>query len=290
MRKIEFTSGNGDWIELGNETYTIEKLEGMGVPRTSIAKQKAPYQDGYSFIDVLLESRTIVIQGAYGTTLKNMSQIYTARRAIAKTFNPKAGMGTILYTDDIQGKLIYGVPTEPNMPDKPYGNYWKFMISIECFDPYWKDISETSKRMSLITPAWEFPFSLDTVTGFQFSTLATTNNIVINNWGDWIAPVKLKFYGPALNPKIENKTTGQFIKLNTSILLNEYVELSTQFGNKYADLHKADGSIVDAMASLDLTSTFWGLALGNNTLGFTTDDASQIAYCDVLYRLQYVGV
>jgi hypothetical protein len=159
QRVCTFTNGYGTSLVLGNNDYIIEKAEGFGVPPVAVYQQKSPYQDGTSYIDALYEPRTIVLQCAYGQTNNNISLINQQRALVSNVFNAKHGEGLFLYNYASGSKQIYGLP-KLNMPDKPFGQFWKFQLTIECFDPYWQEVTESSSTMAIVEPLWEFPFEM----------------------------------------------------------------------------------------------------------------------------------
>ena len=51
------------------------------------------------------------------------------------------------------------------------------------------------------------------------------------------------FNGPALNPCVYNKTTGEFIKVTTEILSDETLIINTEYGNKTVEIELEPGEI-----------------------------------------------
>jgi hypothetical protein len=285
MRTIYWTSGSGKTITLGVGTdFVIEKVEGLGIPNTIISQQKSAFMDGSNYAGVLLDNRQITIYGAYGKSTTNISYLYQHRREIIEAFNPKSGIGSLVYTYNGGSKLIYGITSSPSLPDKPFHDYWKFMLNIECFDPYWKDIVESERTIEIVRPVKHFVMQIGTVSKFRFGSVQE-NQYTFNNTGDYKAGFVVEFHGKASNPLLENVTTGEFLKLNKVLYDGDMVEISTLIGDKYVRFNGE--SIINL---LDLTSVFFDLELGNNVLRFTTDDSSENGYCVIKWRKQWVGI
>jgi phage-related protein len=70
--------------------------------------------------------------------------------------------------------------------------------------------------------------------------------------------------GVSLNPMITNTTTGENMKLNTTLLMGETIIIDTELGTI-----EKDG--VDISSTLDASSTYIQLAPGDNALELTDD-------------------
>jgi len=143
MRKFTFGT-----FAIGHGTnYNIESVEGIGTPGIEFQDQKAPYQDGSTYIDNLLDVREIVIEGAI--VAAGFSAINTARDAMMRGLNPKNGEAWLQYDSDGVSKRIkaVGVVTFSN---KQYQDaFQRFQITFRCSDPLWQDL--TGSTISLPT-------------------------------------------------------------------------------------------------------------------------------------------
>ncbi|WP_429995361.1 phage distal tail protein [Metabacillus fastidiosus] len=108
------------------------------------------------------------------------------------------------------------------------------------------------------------------------------------NKGDVPTPIKVTFCGESINPKITNLTTGEFIKVNRSILLNYSLVINTEFGNKEVKIVAPDGVEQNAFSYIDLESSFFMLNVGENRFSFITDGGQPEVYIE--YRNKYLGV
>lgn len=114
MDKIIITNQSDESIILGNMApYFLQILDGVGDVPVTIESQKAPKQDGSTYIDSTLENRAITIEGMI-ITKYNPEAIKEARRKMQKVLNPKLGLVTLTH----QGKEIKAIAeTTPIFPD-----------------------------------------------------------------------------------------------------------------------------------------------------------------------------
>lgn len=147
-RKLVFTNSRGGVIEFETSPYMIIKLDGLGTPGTSLQEQKAPNQDGTTFIGTLMQSRTIVLE--VGIIKKAVADIDTARRDIIAKLNPKMGMGDLVLTTTGGSQYrIKCVPlSSPNIPNQDYRDpFLRVQISLYAPDPMWKEMTDESVNL-----------------------------------------------------------------------------------------------------------------------------------------------
>jgi hypothetical protein len=99
----------------------------------------------------------------------------------------------------------------------------------------------------------------------------------------------LIFYGPAVDPKIENQTTGEFIEFTLTLVAGDTLTIDTEA--KTVIFYDASGPTeFNGNQYLNLDSTFWYLPVGDNDVRFTTGDSSTSARCQVSYKERYVSI
>ena len=295
MRSLVYTNPNGSTITLGAPPYVITSLEGIGTPDWDALETKAPYQDGATDIGGTFQTRDITIEGALASVPQNMAGIATARRLMVQALNPKDGAGTLDYTNDLGTWRISAKPiSSPTFSSKDATDpYQRFQIVFHASDPCWTDVSYTVRTLTeagagLAIPAAGLGIPVD---GIAVELVATINgkSIVINNVGDVPCPVLIRFYGEAVNPKVLNATTDEYIRIAKTIALGDYVEVNTAFGAKTVVISES-GVISNCSAYLDLQSTFFQLAVGNNQLRFSDDGVAAGSSATITYRNRYIGV
>ena len=165
MRVLTFTASNGTSITFTGTPlpsgYFITSLEGIDTPTVDSQTQKAPYQDGVTNIDQLLEVRDITLEG-YINVPVNLAAINPLRRTLQAVLNPKLGVGNIVYTYDsgtktIPAKCIACTLANRNMPEP----FQKFQIQFECANPYWLSTTTDTTSAGLVIAKTKFPIAFD---------------------------------------------------------------------------------------------------------------------------------
>jgi|UPI0005D10F56 Phage tail protein len=284
MRKLTFTNSRGESVVLGNSApFLVTKLDGTGAVDVDVQMQKSPFQDGRTFIDSLLDTRQITIEGAILS--KNPLDLTSRRRKLVQVFNPKLGPGTLRYEYDGGVKEIQAIAdASPVLPDRQNSPFQKFLLTLICPEPFWLDDKARVYEMSDFVGGMQFPLRL----GTRFSMRGT--KLTFKNLGDVEAPVEIRFSGACVNPKITNLTTGEFIKVNRQIQANETLIITTAFGNKRVEIDDGSGSRTNAFNWIDLDSTFWQMKRGDNLIQYTTDDGAQNVKVQLIWKQRYLGV
>jgi hypothetical protein len=301
MRKITITSSNGSSIEISlTLPYILQKLEGLGIPENSTEKLKSPDQDGTSWVQTLLDSRSIELE--FGILTTTDVEKFNLRENVSKVFNPKYELD-ILYEYPGGKKRITGHLDGPlNFAKSDDRRYQKVLALIECNEPFWRDEEDSEATLTLEEPGFKFPLVFNP--SIVFGVIAN-NTVVINTVGHVPSPVNIKFIGPATNPIVTNDTSGEFIKVNKVLASNEMLEINTAFGNKYVlfgeyqEVIQPDGSIEyefvssnpeNAFGFIDPDSTFFQLMVGDNIITFNDDTQSEDAILRIKYNNLYTGV
>ncbi len=275
MRLIDFTPAIGSAVRLGiqnsaTDFFLIEKLDGLEIPAVNLQTQKAPFQDGETFIDALLKTREIVIQGAINT--QDLAQIGTLRTTLINAFNSKLGVGSVkVYTDTYPvssgGLTATGIAVKCQFKNKDFIEpFQRFSITIECLDPY---------------------FYLDSPSP---TTLARNTPVVINNPGGAGSPATFVITGPCTNPKVANESSSEFIKINKTLAAGDVLTIVTYPDQLSVELY--DDSLdqtLNVIGYVIADSTFWTFAAGNNTVRYT-EDGTDAGYCEATISPRMAGI
>jgi len=285
MQKIVFINANGQSIILGRaKPYLLLSIAGTGAAETDVQMQKAPFQDGQTYIDTLLEPRIVSIEVAI--LASTQEELHQKRREIAQVFNPKLGPGTLRYEYDGGVREIEATsdlaPVFPTGEGNQAQGFQRALISLICPSPFWLD-TETQDEYIGIGGGLSFPMQFP----LKFANAST--NTVFTNEGDVECPVLIVVKGPAQDVTITNETTGEHITINAALLAGEKLEINTEFGNKYAELVKADGSRENVLHYISLDSTFWQLQPGDNIISLS-GNVDESAELYVYWKHRYVGV
>lgn len=282
MQRLTFTAANGQQIKMDTRPFRLLTLQGAGAIQADIQTQKAPYQDGTTYIEALLEPRSLLLEVAI--MAENNERLYQHRRKLAQVFNPKLGPGLLRYEYDGGVKEIEAVaelaPEFPTGRDNRAPGFQRAILSLVCPSPFWMDNYTVSEEIVTWIGGMRFPWRLP-------SRFAMKGPKIINiiNRGDVETPVRIEFRGPATNPRVTNRATGEYIQINRELLSGDVLVITTDFGNKRVEINGQN-----VFNWIDQDSTFWQLDIGDNVIEYTSDDPVESAAVTISYRNRYVGV
>lgn len=277
MRRLTYENSRGESVVFDTFPFFISSLTGVIESDSNTQTLKSPYQDGATYIDTLLEPRYPVLQGA----IVEKFAIDEHRRRITRVCNPKLGTGKL--TLEINGVIrIIGAAVDgiPAFPDRGEDPYQRFMISWICPDPYWRSMTVTEEPA--FEPRFRFPIHGPFIMGIQ------RDQRIIHNDGDAPAPIKVEFFGPALNPKIINKTTGEFIRIKQELHEGERMLIDTSDSSVY--FVAPDGSQRNVFPWIDPDMKFFNLQIGLNEIEYTADSDIQGTVVNISYSKLYTAV
>ncbi len=278
--KIIYENDRGRRVEIAYSfPFFFQQLIGADGTNAEITKTKGVGQDGSTINNVSLTDRNLQVLGVIKGQTKE--EIARHRAKLLQVFNPKI-KGWLQYEyGDVKRRIRCQVENAPKFTKKFTGyKYQDFLINLICPNPFWVDEFETSEEIVTWIGGMRFPLKLPT-------RFATKGSKIINiyNKGDVKAPVRIEFKGPATNPKIINKATGEFIKINRTLLPEDLLIITTDFGNKRVEINN-----INVFNWIDLSSTFWNLEAGDNIIEYSSDDELENATVKIAYRSRYLGV
>lgn len=288
--KIIYTNSKGQSVDLGNtEPFIVNRIEGMGNPPTNIQTQKAPFQDGTTYIDTTLDDREIEFEVMI--LANNQTQLFEYRKQLCEVFNPKLGQGTLTYFYDGSSKSVKcSIDSSPIFPSGKDNRGFGYQLAYFTLmgSPFWQDVIESKIEMAEIIPMFEFPLEI-IEGGIEFGSISAGYKTIENN-GDVPAPLTIEFKGNVVNPIIRDVLSEEFIKINTSIAEGETLIITTEFGKKKVVLRDINGNETNKFGFMDLESTFFNLKVGDNYLAYDADSGVDSASVTIKYKQLYVGV
>lgn len=286
MLKITFTNTRGESVTIGRGApYLLNTIEGLGEVEAENQTQTFPYQDGFVPLDTILRERvipfTITIVANYPGELNHL------RKQISRVFNPKLGEGTLIYEDGYQVKMIKG--KADSLPTFPAGSGNRTpltqvsSISLSCSNPYWQDLQAVSRALVAYEGKFSFPFIFPTQFGIE------GDSTTLYNEGDTATPVVVTIQGPINKPMIENRTTGEYMRVNTAIGADEVLYIDTNPRHKRVEIHRPN-QIIKAMGYFEHAGDFWQLQVGANEVRFQASEGIAEAIAAISWHNQYIGI
>jgi phage-related protein len=287
MQKITFTNSAGQSVDLSHSNpYLLTAIDGTGAIDADVQMQKSPFQDGKSYVDSVLDHRDLSLEIAI---IANESEsIFDLRKTLTQVFNPKLDVGVLRYEYDGYIKEIEAVvdkaPVFPSGSSNRMEKFQTAIISLICPLPFWLDIATVSEPLIAWLGKLQYPLTFPTEFGAQ------GDSRVLSNGGDVSTPLLIEFRGPATNPVVTNKTTGEFIKVNRELTATNRLVIDTAFGKKRVEIVADDDTTTNVFNWIDLNSTFFQLVAGNNEIEYNADSGKDTAVVTISWRNRYVGI
>ncbi len=272
-------------------------MEVTGIDRASVAvdARRSPGQDGVFVVGVSLESREVGISGVMTPSPTDAESIAQVRRRMARALCPKAGVGLLCM--EVAGKSYETEAVAVESPEFPQADvrrpHQRFHARFTCPDPFWKDRIDIQAQIlyfAVMTQFLEAGIAFGE-SGIELARYEWTDGrrIEVENPGDVDAPLGIVFTGPALNPRVQNRTTGEFIQILKDVRSNEVVRIDSGFGHKTVRIESGTTS-VSGMQFLNLDSTFLSLEPGLNEIEFVDEAPGEGSVARVSFRARYAGV
>lgn len=287
----------GTAVEFSEDTdapyHLTLNYDGFAAMPVSHKTVVSPGQHGATCYDSLANPRPItveiIIQSA---TIAEQKALVTA---LATAVNPLVGTGVLEYvSEDGTTYIIYcrsnGGPTLSTAVSGRTQTSQLATLSFLAHDPFFYS---GSPHLLTLAPAAAtfFPFS------FPFTFPSSTLSDVATNAGSFQAPVTITFNGPVTNPVLtrtvlENGVSvTRTFSLTITLLADEQIVITTGKGTENCTY--IDSSAVEHLGEpyVDLTSEYWLLEPGDNTIALTYDTAgSQTNLCQIQWSDKFVGV
>lgn len=282
--KVIFTNSRGQSIELTDRRpFLLQSVEGKNDVSANVQTQTAPFQDGGTYVDSMLQIRPM----ALNVTIHSSTQeeLIELRQLFSSVFNPKLGLGKLVYSKGNTVREIEATVENIIMPVGKENNGMRFqrsVVNLLCPSIFFEDVNMENYKLEDFVGSFKFPFHLP----MRFSSRGDSR--VLFNSGDVSTPIQVEFRGVAINPKITNMETGEFIRVNRTIEEGYKLIINTAFGNKRVEIIAPDGTVTNAFHYIDLDSTFFSLDVGNTKIGFIADGGNPEVY--VTYKNRYLSV
>lgn len=280
--KLTITNSNGDSVVLSHRPpFLLSKIDGLGDVDAQVQMSRAPFQDGSTHIDTLLEPRYISMQ--ISILSDGREGVSAMRERLARVLNPKLPLSLVYENGRVVRQIKAHSEHVPKYPSDSRGMRHQIaLVNLICPSPFWQDMNPTMLKLQDFVGNFFFPVSFPA----SFSIRGDQENFV--NDGHVPTPVKVTFRGEAINPMITKVSTGEFIRIKRTIPAEHSLVITTDFNSRTVRIVDPYGNEMNAMGYIDLDSTFFSLDVGENNLSFITDGGNPEVFIE--YRNLYLGV
>lgn len=268
---------NGEILELGNNEYKLLEVFGL-----EASDYEVGITEHYNGVGGYIKNKKILPREIYFTAdCMDWNSSEEQRQRLIKFFNPlNSGTLKVNYCG-IERYIDYEVESFKDNRANLYEQL-NFTVYIICPDPYFYEL-EKLEELTTWTGGLNFPLNL------PFSLKQKGENIKnIYNDGHIDTPIEIIFKGPAINPKIVNQTTGEFIQVNRELTSEDTLYITTAYRNKKVEIER-NGIRTNAFNYIDLDSTFFSLKTGDNLIEYSTQSLEPKGV-SIKYSQKYLGV
>lgn len=284
-RKLYFTNSQGESVLIDGSTppLLLSKIEGIGGAPAEIQTQSAPYQDGSTYIDVVLGPRHLDVEGMIWSLRSD--EIMDRRQKLVRVLNPKFGVGTLrIEIGDTVREIDAIADSSPVFPDRGSAPIQRFTVSFVCPDPAWRNPSEEVWTLASFVGGISFPIS------FPLSFGTVGQELDIEHRGDLETPVFIRMIGPLKNPVLENETTGERITITQELEAGEVLEINTAFGQKSVTIIDTVGNRSNGFHYVSPDSVFWQMIPGVNRISYAATEESSSSAVTLSFFHRFSGV
>lgn len=282
MDKLSWIDANGIEHPFTNELVVLQGKQGFHMPPVSFVEETVPFQAGTRLRDTRIEAREIdvplLIKSDSPTILRQKV------RECLRMFNPRhTGRIKVVAPDGSQRELEcrYSSGFEGNESRDAKGLYWQTVVLVfRAFDPFWYDTSTVVETFTTGEPATFFPFfPLRLSSSTVFADTSIDNQGDVESWPEWIIK------GPGEDITLRNFSTGETLRLFTSLQIGESITIDTKPGKK--TIKKNDGT--NMYATLSDASSLWALQDGVNNIRIEMSNATTDSSVQLSYKPRYLG-
>lgn len=281
MNKIVFSFDcNGERIVLQEPLFGIVDYEGLESTDYELEVLENINHIGGKMKKKKILPRPISIEFDY---LENDEKKSQMRQTLIRFFSPfRSGNLTIDYMGT-ERTIQYEV-SGFKISSKNIYEGLSCLLELSCMDPMFQDVIENGEQISTWVGGWKWKFKLP----FRMKQRGEPQKNIINE-GDVETPVEIEFHGPAVNPKIINHSTGEFIRIKKEITSDEVLYINTAFGKKRVEIVR-NGTREDAFDYIDLDSRFFSLRPGDNVIEYQSENGLAPQSVQIYYYNRYLGV
>lgn len=259
--RLIYRNENGQEIEMS--FFSTYMLKGINESlNNSIVSTKQVGKDGANYASSTFDPRTIKIRGA----IKLGKHIDVLERRLRNTFNPKLAGTLIFRTLEVEKRIA--VRVEEVVEFKREKGASHFTVELIAHDPYWRE-TDRVEYLAMLSARLAFPLVIPKNTGVVFGLRQSILETEIINIGDVASGFRVVFRAKGLvsNPEVENKITGEKIRVLIDMEKGDVVEIVNTRAKKMINYNG-----VKAFKHLDRhNSTFFSLDVGKNLIGYNAE-------------------
>lgn len=259
--QIQYENAQGKATDINSGNIRIFSVTGLS-PISVINTSSISGYDGAAYISSQMPMRSITILlevlGDVETNKQKLYSIFQVKRlgTLYCRTNPR-NVKIQCYTEKIDFTL-----TSTSM---------EFQVSLLCPQPYFESLDAMRKDIAAEIALWEFPWEI-LKEGCEFSDKSNTLFVNVPNYSEIDVGMTIVFHARSklTNPSVRIIETGEYMKLNATMLTGDTISINSRRGHKSITLLRDEisSNIFNTRTS---GSTFLQLHQGNNTIRYDAD-------------------
>lgn len=275
-KTFRYVNADGGEIVLEYDRgYLINKPNGIDTVACKLNEAQGIDQTGTTVQSVNVQSRPVTVSGI-------LVGEFQAENKDALLSVVRPDLDGRFYADDYY--LDVRPTATPTIEARPV--FAAFQFSLTAPYPYWQKDSSAKATLSGVSYGFKFPWNQSRK--YRFGTVVTAQFINVKNGGQVPVPYTLTFsaLNEVKNPQILDAASGKFIRLNKSLAAGERVVIEITHDRTYVT-SSVDG---ECRGALELTSSLYRLAVGDNVLKPTADEGLDNLQVSIDFAEEIVGI
>lgn len=275
-KTFRYVNADGGEIVLEYDRgYLINKPNGIDTVACKLNEAQGIDQTGTTVQSVNVQSRPVTVSGI-------LVGEFQAENKDALLSVVRPDLDGRFYADDYY--LDVRPTATPTIEARPV--FAAFQFSLTAPYPYWQKDSSAKATLSGVSYGFKFPWNQSRK--YRFGTVVTAQFINVKNGGQVPVPYTLTFsaLNEVKNPQILDAASGKFIRLNKSLAAGERAVIEITHDRTYVT-SSVDG---ECRGALELTSSLYRLAVGDNVLKPTADEGLDNLQVSIDFAEEIVGI
>ena len=272
--KCLFKDEGIDWgnAQASHSTFSYPSQLGEYISSTSVRGRDISIE-GYVYY---LPSQLDIELAGSNLTEYCFSKMNKKKELLNNIVNPMQQIRVEIGEYYIDGKpsrsIVYGNDYSTN---NQY--FCKFIINIFCNNPMFRKKTLPSTILSGTKPAFRFPLIFPQGKGIIMGIRTNYNLIAIENEGNVSTGsiIRISSHGEVVKPTITNITTGEFIRINKSLVDGEVIEINTNDGNEKGVKGYLDGEELNYFKYWSFENTWLKFPIGTTLIGFSIEEGNE---------------
>jgi hypothetical protein len=295
IKEIICTNVNGDTLSISKNSYfkPIEDIDTTGL-QANVTYSENYRTHGATAVSSRLQKRDIVLPFFIYVKDKTEDWIQENRGQVFKVFNPMYNPIKLTITTETKDLSIdANVELTPTItPDFNNSNHiWqKVLVQLTAGNPFFQETETTKVEIATWQPLFEFEQEI-TSDGIMMGERSPS--LIVNVLNNGQIPtgmiIQFKALGTLTNPSLLNVNTQEYFKLNRIMQSGEVITVNTNQGKKRIE-SKLNGVMSNIFNSMDFSSKFMQLGIGDNLFRYDADDNLENLEVAIYFTPQYLGV